>query len=175
MFTASKAAGEVAAAAWRKHYTLRTSWAVGAGKNFVGTMASWQSAASTRPWLPTSGRPTFTQDLAAAALHLLFGRGIRHLQRVEHRRGHQLGPSSPGAVYEGTGHDLARVSDTTTEAYFANAELFAHRPTNSAMDLSKLGLPRIHPARSPRGAGPHTWQKWAPNPEDSTLYLLITA
>ena len=39
---------------------------------------------------------------------------------------------------EGTGHDPARVSDTTTEEYFANAELFAHRPTNSAMDLSKL-------------------------------------
>ena len=41
-------------------------------------------------------------------------------------------------MYEGTGHDPARVSDTTTEEYFANAELFAHRPTNSAMDLSKL-------------------------------------
>ena len=41
-------------------------------------------------------------------------------------------------MYEGTGHDPARVSDTTTEAYFAKAELFAHRPTNSAMDLSKL-------------------------------------
>ena len=32
----------------------------------------------------------------------------------------------------------ARVSNTTTEEYFANAQVFAPRPTNSALDLSKL-------------------------------------
>ena len=42
------------------------------------------------------------------------------------------------AVYTGTGHDAARVSNTTTEEYFANAQVFAPRPTNSALDLSKL-------------------------------------
>ena len=40
VYGASKAAGESAATAWRKHYLLRTSWVVGEGKNFVATMAS---------------------------------------------------------------------------------------------------------------------------------------
>ena len=56
-----------------KHYLLRTSWVVGEGKNFVATMASLAErgvnpAVVADQW----GRPTFTQDLAGAALHLLF-------------------------------------------------------------------------------------------------------
>ncbi len=137
VYGASKAAGEVAAAAWRKHYTLRTSWVVGAGKNFVGTILPGRARHR-----PVRGcRPVGSPDLhpgpgSCCSAPALLGRGIRHLQRVEHRRGYQLKFQFARAVYEGTMHDPARVSDTTTEAYFANAELFAHRPTNSAMDLS---------------------------------------
>src|SRR5699024_8240803 len=36
----SKAAGELAAATTTQHYVLRTSWLIGAGRNFVATMAS---------------------------------------------------------------------------------------------------------------------------------------
>lgn len=55
VYGASKAAGEVAAAAWRKHYTLRTSWVVGAGRTSLAPWHPWLSAVSTRPWSPTSG------------------------------------------------------------------------------------------------------------------------
>ena len=49
------------------------AWVVGEGKNFVATMASLAErgvdpAVVADQW----GRPTFTQDLAEAALHLLF-------------------------------------------------------------------------------------------------------
>ena len=139
VYGASKAAGEVAAAAWRKHYTLRTSWVVGAGKNFVGTMASLAERGIDPSVVADQwGRPTFTQDLAAAALHLLFSGAEYGTYNVSNTGEVINWAQFARAVYEGTGHDPARVSDTTTEEYFANAELFAHRPTNSAMDLSKL-------------------------------------
>lgn len=139
VYGASKAAGEVAAAAWRKHYTLRTSWVVGAGKNFVGTMASLAERGIDPSVVADQwGRPTFTQDLAAAALHLLFSGAEYGTYNVSNTGEVINWAQFARAVYEGTGYDPARVSDTTTEAYFANAELFAHRPTNSAMDLSKL-------------------------------------
>ena len=129
----------VAAAAWRKHYTLRTSWVVGAGKNFVGTMASLAERGIDPSVVADQwGRPTFTQDLAAAALHLLFSGAEYGTYNVSNTGEVTTGHSSLVQCTKGTGHDPARVSDTTTEEYFANAELFAHRPTNSAMDLSKL-------------------------------------
>ena len=42
------------------------------------------------------------------------------------------------SVFELSGHDSARVGEVTTDEYFANAENFAPRPENSALDLSKI-------------------------------------
>ena len=139
VYGASKAAGESAATAWRKHYLLRTSWVVGEGKNFVATMASLAErgvnpAVVADQW----GRPTFTQDLAGAALHLLFTGAPYGTYHVSNSGEVITWADLARAVYTGTGHDAARVSNTTTEEYFANAQVFAPRPANSALDLSKL-------------------------------------
>ena len=139
VYGASKAAGESAATAWRKHYLLRTSWVVGEGKNFVATMASLAErgvnpAVVADQW----GRPTFTQDLAGAALHLLFTGAPYGTYHVSNSGEVITWADLARAVYTGTGYDAARVSNTTTAEYFANAQVFAPRPANSALDLSKL-------------------------------------
>ena len=139
VYGASKAAGEAAARAWAKHYVLRTSWVVGEGKNFVATMASLAERGIDPAVVADQvGRPTFTQDLAGAALHLLFSGAEYGTYHVSNTGPVISWADFARAVYEGTGHDPARVSDTTTAQYFANAEVFAPRPANSAMNLSKL-------------------------------------
>ena len=45
VYGASKAAGESAATAWRKHYLLRTSWVVGEGKILWRLWHRWPNAA----------------------------------------------------------------------------------------------------------------------------------
>ncbi len=112
---------------------------VGEGKNFVATMASLAErgvdpAVVADQW----GRPTFTQDLAGAALHLLFTGAPYGTYHVSNSGEVITWADLARAVYTGTGHDATRVSDTTTAEYFANAQVFAPRPTNSALDLSKL-------------------------------------
>lgn len=139
VYGASKAAGEAAAAAWSKHYLVRTSWVVGVGKNFVATMASLAErgvnpAVVADQW----GRPTFTKDLAAAVLHLLDEGAEYGTYHVSNTGAVITWAQFARDVYRATGHDPARVSETTTEQYFADATVYAPRPVNSALDLSKL-------------------------------------
>lgn len=135
----SKAAGEAAVQAVSRHYLVRTSWVMGDGKNFVDIMRSL----AERGINPTvvadqHGRPTFTQDLARAILHLLAtgaGYGTYH---VSNTGDVVTWADIARAVFEVTGHDPQRVTPVTTAEYFAKAEVFAPRPTNSAMDLSAI-------------------------------------
>lgn len=135
----SKAAGEMAARAVQQHYVVRTSWVIGEGKNFVLTMKSLAErgidpAVVSDQW----GRPTFTQDLAGAILHLLNSDaefGTYHVSNHgEVLNWSQLATS----VYEYLGHNGARVSETSTIDYFANVESYAPRPINSVLSLKKI-------------------------------------
>jgi len=76
--------------------------------------------------------------LAGAALHLLFTGAPYGTYHVSNSGEVITWADLARAVYTGIGHDAARVSNTTTEEYFANAQVFAPRPANSALDLSKL-------------------------------------
>lgn len=134
----SKAAGEQAAMVVPRHYVVRTSWVIGQGRNFVATMASLaERGVDPRVVDDQHGRPTFAEDLAEGILHLLESEaspGIYHLSNA--------GPVITWAdlaarVFELTGHDPARVGRTSTTEYFAQAESFAPRPVNSALDLSR--------------------------------------
>ena len=97
------------------------------------------------------GRPTFTQDLAGAALHLLFTGAPYGIYHVSNSGEVITWADLARAVYTGTGYEAARVSNTTTEEYFANAQVFAPRPANSAWIFQNLLLPDS-PTRSPRCA-----------------------
>lgn len=135
----SKVAGEIAVRAVPRHYILRTSWVMGEGKNFVETMKSLAERGINPAVVGDQvGRPTFTRDLAAAALHLLDRSAEFGTYHVTND-----GPVISWAdlarkVFELTGHDPQRVTATTTDEYFAKAEVFAPRPENSALQFSKL-------------------------------------
>ena len=93
-----------------------------------------------------TGRLTFTTDLAAGIHHLLD-------TRAPHGTYNLTGTGEPAswddiarAVYQLTGHDPARITDVTTEQYFANsAGPIAPRPANSILDLTKIEAAGFRP------------------------------
>ena len=152
----TKAAGDIAVAGCPRHYIVRSSWVVGDGRNFVGTMKGLSDRcadpgdALDRVTVVDDqlGRLTFTRDMAEGILWLL---------------GYRLGdvePSSPAphGAYDLTGSgpveswaqiaarvfDLAngngeRVVPVSTAEYYASAGgPVAPRPEHSALDLSKI-------------------------------------
>ncbi|MDO4898402.1 MAG: dTDP-4-dehydrorhamnose reductase [Rothia sp. (in: high G+C Gram-positive bacteria)] len=135
----SKAAGEMAAGSVARHYIVRTSWVIGDGKNFVEIMRSL----AERGIDPTvvadqHGRPTFTQDLAGAIVHLLETSADFGTYHVSNTGDVVTWADIAAAVFEVTGHSADRVTPVTTAEYFATAEVFAPRPINSALDISKI-------------------------------------
>src|SRR5690606_16394773 len=81
----TKAAGDAIVATVPRHYIVRTSWVIGAGHNFVRTMASLaERGVDPKVVDDQVGRLTFTDELA---------RGIRHL----------LDSDAPHGVYNLTG------------------------------------------------------------------------
>lgn len=144
----SKAAGDLAAATTPRHYILRTSWVIGEGGNFVRTMAGLaERGIDPRVVGDQTGRLTFTSDIA---------RGVRHLLDDAPAYGvyNLTGDGAPTSwaqiardVFALTGHDPARVTEVTTEEYFASATSpIAPRPRNSVLDLSKLAATGFRPA-----------------------------
>lgn len=137
-YGASKAAGDLAAAAVERHYLVRPTWVIGEGRNFVATMVGL-AAKGVEPTVVADqiGRPTFAPDIAAAIVHLLttgapFG-GY-----------HVTGGGDPvswadvaRATYALAGHPELRITDTSTEAYFAGKPNAARRPLNSVLDTSR--------------------------------------
>jgi dTDP-4-dehydrorhamnose reductase len=136
----SKAAGDAAAATAPRHYILRTSWVIGAGKNFVSTMATLAERGIAPQVVDDQfGRLTFTSDLA---------RGIRHLLQTSPAYGtyNLTGSGQPMSwadvareVFRLKGHDENRVIPVSTAEYFSSATTpIAPRPKNSVLDLAKI-------------------------------------
>ena len=152
----TKAAGDIAVAGCPRHYIVRSSWVVGDGRNFVGTMKGLSDRcadpgdALDRVTVVDDqlGRLTFTRDMAEGILWLL-----------GYREG-DVEPSSPAphGAYNLTGSgpveswaqiaarvfDLANgnggaVAPVSTAEYYASAGgPVAPRPEHSALDLSKI-------------------------------------
>lgn len=135
----SKAGGDIAAATTSRHYIVRTSWVIGDGKNFVGTMASLAEK-GVKPSVVSDqvGRLTFTDTLA---------RGIKHLVDTKAPYGtynltNDGDPASwadiAKSVYAHRGGSPEDVTPVTTEAYYAGKQGIAPRPLQSTLDLSKI-------------------------------------
>lgn len=135
----TKAAGDTAASTASKHYTLRATWVVGDGNNFVRTMKSLAER-SVKPNVISDqiGRLTFTEDLA---------KGIKHLLDVHAPYGtYNLsndGDSTSWAdiakeVYSLSGKSAEDITPVSTAQYYEGKESIAPRPLQSTLNLAKI-------------------------------------
>lgn len=144
----TKAAGDQIVATVARHYVLRTSWVVGAGRNFVRTMLTLADRGIDPAVVDDQfGRLTFTSELA---------RAIRHLTEAQAPYGTYnvtgSGPTNSWAdiarqTFALAGHDPQRVRGVSTAQYFATATTpVAPRPASSTLDLSKISATGFTPA-----------------------------
>lgn len=152
----TKAAGDIAVAGCPRHYIVRSSWVVGDGRNFVGTMKGLSDRVAD-PADPLDrvavvddqlGRLTFTRDMAEGILWLLgYREGDAEPSDPAPYGTYDLtgsGPVESWAQIAARVFDLANgnggaVAPVSTAEYYAGAEgPVAPRPEHSALDLSKV-------------------------------------
>ncbi|WP_413318793.1 bifunctional dTDP-4-dehydrorhamnose 3,5-epimerase family protein/NAD(P)-dependent oxidoreductase [Agrococcus sp. 1P02AA] len=135
----SKAAGDLAVAATRKHYILRTSWVVGDGKNFVSIMAGLAERGIDPSVVSDQvGRLTFAAELARGIDHLLTTGAPHGVYNLSNDGEPASWADIAQRVFARLGHEPSRVSPVSTEAYYAGKEGIAPRPKQSVLDLSRI-------------------------------------
>lgn len=141
----SKAAGEIAAATTGKHYVVRTSWVVGAGKNFVRTMFDLAGRGVSPSVVDDQfGRLTFADDLSLAIHHLVSERADFGTYNVSNDGQVVSWCEVAKEVFAFAGVP-DRVHATSTADFFAGKDFFAPRPVHSAFDLSKIKKAGFYP------------------------------
>ncbi|WDF32146.1 bifunctional dTDP-4-dehydrorhamnose 3,5-epimerase family protein/NAD(P)-dependent oxidoreductase [Arthrobacter agilis] len=134
----TKAAGDAIVATVPRHYILRTSWVIGDGANFVRTMAGLAGRGISPSVVDDqTGRLTFTEDLAAAVLHLLDTGSPFGTYNVTNDGEPQSWAQIAGEVYALAGRSRGDVTGVSTEEYFAG-KAAAPRPLRSTLDLAKI-------------------------------------
>lgn len=136
----SKAAGDIAVTTAPKHYIVRTSWVIGAGNNFVRTMAALAEKGVDPSVVDDQrGRLTFASEIAALIGHLLTARPAFGTYNLTSAGESMTWADVARRVYALTGHDASRVTGVSTEQYFASATgPIAPRPRNSELDLTRV-------------------------------------
>ncbi len=139
VYGASKAAGDLIVQQLEKHYLLRTSWVIGRGKNFVGTMLGLAEK-SVEPAVVAdqTGRLTFTNELVRAIDHLLTTQAEFGTYNVTNSGPVVSWADITRQVFKEAGYEQLQVTDTTTAEYFAGKDGIAPRPLGSEMSLEKL-------------------------------------
>jgi len=138
VYACTKAAGDIAVSLAPKHYLLRTSWVIGEGKNFVRTMLGLgQKGVAPTVVSDQIGRLTFTSELVRAIDHFLRTKPDYGIYNISNSGDAASWADITRTIFELSGHDL-QVTDSTTEAYFADKPEVSPRPLNSTMNLSKL-------------------------------------
>lgn len=134
----SKASGDLAVSTVPKHYVVRTSWVVGAGANFVATMANLaRKGISPSVVDDQTGRLTSTATIAAAIRHLLETRPSYGVYNVTGAGEPSTWCDIAQTVFEYCGRESADVTAVTTAEYMAG-KLQAPRPANSVLDNAKI-------------------------------------
>lgn len=133
----TKAAGDEIVSSYRRHYIIRTSWVVGSGPNFVGTMVSLARRGISPAVVDDQhGRLTFTRDLAAAIVHLLDTDAPWGTYNVSNEGPTRTWFQIADEVFRTLGAD-GTVTPTTTAKYAAG-RVMAPRPTHSTLDLTRI-------------------------------------
>lgn len=144
----TKAAGDLVVATVDRHYIVRTSWVIGDGNNFVRTMLSLADR-GVNPSVVSDqhGRLTFTSEIARAIRHLIDTRAPYGTYNLTGSGPVRSWADVARRTFELAGHDPGRITDVTTEQYFADAsKLVAPRPANSVLDLAKIQSVGFEPA-----------------------------
>jgi dTDP-4-dehydrorhamnose 3,5-epimerase len=144
----TKAAGDHLAAAVPRHYIVRTTWVIGDGRNFVRTMLSLADRGIDPAVVNDQfGRLTFTSDLADAIRHLVDTRSPYGTYNVTGSGPVMSWADVAQRVFALAGHRSDRVRGVSSDEYFASASgPVAPRPSNSALDLSKVTAAGFTPA-----------------------------
>ena len=158
VYGASKAAGDLAVSTCPKHYTLRSSWVIGDGDNFVRTMAGLSDRCAD----PDDdlddisvvddqiGRLTFTDDMAEAIFYLLDNALPYGYYNLTCSGDPVSWADIAREVFELRNGNGDAVHHVTTDAYYTGAqERIASRPEHSALDLARI---------KSAGYSPESWQ-----------------
>ncbi len=141
----TKAAGDKKATKAPRHYIVRTSWVVGDGKNFVRTMLELgKKGVSPTVVADQIGRPTFASDLARAIDHLLKNSAPFGTYNVSGGGQPVSWADLTRQIFKEAGFEQ-KVTDTSTENYYADKPNSAPRPLNSLLDLSKIEATGFEP------------------------------
>ena len=141
----TKAAGDALVASYDRHYIVRTTWVVGEGKNFVATMAMLADKGVSPAVVDDQfGRLTFTQDLAAAIVHLLSGEHAYGTYNMTNTGPVQSWADIAADVFELRGRSRSDVTPVSTADYAAGKAM-APRPVHSDLDLTKLAATGFSP------------------------------
>lgn len=139
VYAQSKAAGEVAASVALKHYTLRTSWLIGDGPNFVRTMVGLaEKNISPTVVADQVGRLTFTDTLVDGIEHLLENNAEYDTYNLSNDGEPASWAEITRSIFKELGRNDLTVTDTTTDEYFKSKPVVSPRPLQSAMDLTKI-------------------------------------
>jgi len=134
----TKAASDALVAQLARHYIVRTSWVIGAGRNFVRTMAELAGkGVSPTVVADQDGRLTFTTDLAAGIVHLLASGAAFGTYNLSNTGPVQTWADIAADVFALCGRRREDVTPITTEQYAAGRAV-APRPEHSALRLDKL-------------------------------------
>ena len=134
----TKAAGDAIVSVVPRHYTVRTSWVIGEGNNFVQTMARLAQR-GIKPSVVNDqiGRLSFTTDLASAILHLLNSGAPYGTYNVTNDGQAVSWAEIAADVYESMGRSRTDVTGVSTAEYFKGKEA-APRPLNSVLPLDRI-------------------------------------
>ncbi|WP_375425352.1 sugar nucleotide-binding protein [uncultured Friedmanniella sp.] len=142
----TKAAGDALVATLPAHYVLRTSWVIGAGKNFVSTMASLADRGIAPGVVDDQyGRLTFTAEIARAVDHLLSIGAPYGTYNISGGGEVMSWADVATAVFTAHGRPVSDVTRVTTAEYRAGKTL-APRPRHSALNLAKIEATGFVPA-----------------------------
>ncbi|WP_309076183.1 bifunctional dTDP-4-dehydrorhamnose 3,5-epimerase family protein/NAD(P)-dependent oxidoreductase [Paenarthrobacter sp.] len=144
----TKAAGDAVVSIVPRHYIVRTSWVIGAGSNFVKTMASLAKRGITPSVVNDQvGRLTFTEDIAACIKHLLDNGADYGTYNLSNEGTPQSWADIAADVFELTGSPRDSVTGVSTEEYF-RGKAAAPRPLASTLNLTKIKSTGFVPAES---------------------------
>jgi dTDP-4-dehydrorhamnose 3,5-epimerase/reductase len=144
----TKAAGDQIIATVPCHYTIRTSWVIGEGRNFVRTMMSLAERGVDPSVVDDQrGRLTFAAELARAIQHLITTRAPYGTYNVTGCGALKSWADIARQVFTLAGHSPDRVKGVSTEQYFKSAAgPVAPRPRSSALDLTRIEATGFQPA-----------------------------